>query len=199
VTNKNTVKTPPKDYTDVAASSYKNKVAMYDPTAIGEMADIFAHLAKQPAYDNLMASLKANNVQLFPAASLTGPLTAVAQGSKTVALGVGYAFYLQAKNSGAPVVFSLLNKNNYTVTLYQGQLKGAPHPLAAQLYEDWMFSANAAKVIAAEGSYSPVKGSVAPQGLQPLASYSMQPTISLSQIIAADNAAVTKAKHYWNG
>jgi iron(III) transport system substrate-binding protein len=199
VTNSTQVKSPPKDYTDLEAASYKNKIAMYDPTAIGEQADIFAHLALDPKYSTLMSSLKANDVQLFPASSITGPLTAVAQGAKTTAIGVGYAFYQQAKASGAPVAFSLFDTNNYTVILYQGQLKGAPHPLAAQLYEDWMFTTNAAQTIAAEGSYSTVTGSVAPQGLQPLSSVSLQKDIPLAQIVDADNAAVTAAKKYWGG
>jgi ABC-type Fe3+ transport system substrate-binding protein len=124
---------------------------MYDPTAIGEMDDIFAHLALVPGDTGMMTGLKAQNPQLSPSSDITGPLTAVAQGSKSLGIGVPYAFYLVAKAQGAPVAFYLLNSDNYTVTLYGGIAKGAPDPLAAQLYEDWMYTPQAAAAIASEG------------------------------------------------
>lgn len=197
VTNSNTVKTPPKTWNDLTGAQYKDKIAMYDPTAIGLMADNFAHLSQDSQYSGLMSGLKANNVQLFPASSITGPLTAVAQGAKAVAPGTGYNFYLGAKSSGAPVAFNLFTADNYTTTLYQGQLKGAPHPLAAQLYEDWLFTPAGAQAIASEGAYSPVKGAVAPAGLPKLSSIPLQKPIPLTDLVAADNAAVTAAKQYW--
>lgn len=199
ITNTNTVKTPPTSWTDLESPAYKGKIAMLDPTAVGIMADTFAHLALDSQYSGLEAGLKANDAQLFPAESITGPLTAVAQGSKSVALGEGYNFYLGAKSSGAPIAFSLFKADNYTTILYDGLIKGAPDPLAAQLYEDWMFTPDAAKAIAAEGTYSTVNGAVAPQGLPALSSIPLQQTIPLTQIIAADNAAVTKAQQYWGG
>jgi iron(III) transport system substrate-binding protein len=199
ITNTNTVKTPPTSWTDLESPAYKGKIAMLDPTAVGIMADAFAHLALDPQYSGLESGLKANDVQLFPAESITGPLTAVAQGSKSVALGEGYNFYMGAKSSGAPIAFSLFKADNYSTTLYDGLIKGAPDPLAAQLYEDWMFTPDAATAIAAEGTYSTVNGAVAPQGLPALSSIPVQQTIPLTQIIAADNAAVTKAQQYWGG
>jgi hypothetical protein len=89
----------------------------------------------------MMAGLHAQNVQLTPATNITGPLTAVAQGAKSIGIAVAVPFYLGAKKAGAPVGFSLLSSANYTVTLYMGVLKGAPDPLAAQLYESWLFHA----------------------------------------------------------
>ncbi|HEY1669626.1 MAG TPA: hypothetical protein VGG54_28350, partial [Trebonia sp.] len=140
-----------------------------------------------------------NDAQTFPVTSITGPLTAVAQGAKGVALGTMYSFYLGAKSSGAPVTFTLLNADNYDTSLYDGIIKGAPDPLAAELYESWMFTPDGAKAIAAEGSYSTVNGAVAPQGLPSLSSIPLQPTIPLDQIIKADNSAVTSAKQSWGG
>lgn len=197
VTNTTTVKTPPKTWNDLTKPEYKDKIAIGDPTAIGIQADIFAHLTQDPKYADLMSGLKANNVQLFPSSAVTGPVTAVAQSAKAVAPGTGYGFYLAAKSSGAPVDFSLMSADNYTTTLFDGQIKGAPHPLAAQLYEDWMFTPAAAKAIASEGSFSAVKGSVAPQGLPSLSKIPLQKPIPLAQIVQADNAAVTAAKQYW--
>ena len=199
VSNSNTVKAPPTQWTGLESTTYKNKIAMYDPTATGLMSDNFAHLALDPQYSHLEASLKANDVQLFPAASLTGPVTAVAQGSKELAIGTPYNFYVPAKAAGAPIRFSMLKADNYSTTLYDGVIKGAPDPLAAELYEDWMFTPDAAHAIAAEGLYSTVNGSVAPKGLPALSDIPLQKVIPLSQITAADNAAITRAKQYWAG
>jgi iron(III) transport system substrate-binding protein len=197
VTNTGKVKTPPKTYADFEDPSYQGQLAMSDPTAIGSQADIFAHLALEPQYANLMSALKTNDVQLFPPSAITGPLTAVAQGAKSAAIGVGYSFYQEAKQKGAPVAFTLFDADNYTTVLYQAQLKDAPHPLAAQLYEDWMFTPAAAKAIAQEGSYSTVSGSVAPEGLPPLSQIPVQKDIPLSGIVAADNTAAAAAAKYW--
>jgi iron(III) transport system substrate-binding protein len=197
VTNSNTVKTPPKEWTDLEGSDYKNQIAMYDPTALGLMSDNFAHLSRVPKYAQLESALKANSAQLFPSSSLTGPLTAVAQGAKKVAIGTPYNFYLQAKGSGAPVTFSLFNADNYWTTLYAGVLKGAPHPLAAELYEDWMLTPAGTKAISQEGLYSTVTGSAAPAGLPALSAVPLQAAIPLAQLAQADNEAVAKAKQYW--
>jgi iron(III) transport system substrate-binding protein len=199
ITNSNSSLPVPKQWSDLENSVYKNKIAMLDPTATGIMADIFAHLTLMPAGTKVEAGLKDNDAQTFPATSITGPLTAVAQGAKGVALAMSYPFYLSAKASGAPVTFSLLTADNYDTTLYDGIIKGAPDPLAAELYENWLFTPDGAKAIAAEGSFSTVNGAVAPQGLPSLSSIPLQPTIPLGQIVKADNDAVTAAKQSWGG
>ena len=199
VTNTNSNVPVPQNWSDLTNSVYKGKIAMLDPTGIGQMSDIFAHLSLIPSDGKVESGLKANDAQIFPATSLTGPLTAVAQGAKSVALAQGYNFYLQAKASGAPLAFTLLKADNYDVDLYQGILKGAPHELAAELYESWMFTPDAATAIAAGGGYSTVKGAVAPQGLPALSAIPLQPTIPLDQIVKADNDAITSAKQYWGG
>jgi iron(III) transport system substrate-binding protein len=199
VTNSSSSVPVPQNWTNLESPTYKGKIAMYDPTAVGLAADNFAHLDLIPADKGLMAALKANDVQLFPSSNITGPLTAVAQGSRSVAAPMSYAFYLQAKASGAPVTFSLLKADNYGVTLYDAIVKGAPDPLAAQLYEDWMFTPDAQKAIAAEGSFSTVIGAVAPQGLPALSAIPMQQPIPISQVTAADNSAIAAAKQYWGG
>jgi iron(III) transport system substrate-binding protein len=199
VTNSSSSLPVPKTWSDLENSVYKGKIAMSDPTATGIMADTFAHLSLIPSGSKVESALKTNDAQTFPVTSITGPLTAVAQGAKGVALGTMYSFYLGAKSSGAPVTFTLLNADNYDTSLYDGIIKGAPDPLAAELYESWMFTPDGAKAIAAEGSYSTVNGAVAPQGLPSLSSIPLQPTIPLDQIIKADNSAVTSAKQSWGG
>ena len=176
---------------------WKNKLVMYDPTAIGEMDDIFAHLALVPGDSGMLTGLKAQNPQLSPSSDITGPLTAVAQGAKSLGIGVPYAFYLVAKASGAPVTFYLLNADNYTVTLYGGIVKGAPDPLAAELYEDWMYTPQAATAIASEGEYSTVLADAGPAGMPKLSAIKVFPYIPLSGIPAADGAAISQAQHIY--
>jgi iron(III) transport system substrate-binding protein len=199
ITNSNSSLPVPQQWSDLENSEYKGKIAMLDPTAIGIMADIFAHLNLSASGPKIEQGLKANGAQTFPATSITGPLTAVAQGAKGVALAMSYPFYLSAKASGAPVNFSLLKSDNYDTTLYDAIIKGAPHQLAAELYESWLFTPDGQKAIASEGSYSTLNGSVPPQGQPALSSIPLQPTIPLDQIIKADNDAVTAAKQYFGG
>jgi iron(III) transport system substrate-binding protein len=187
----------PTTWTALLNPQWKNKMVMYDPTAIGEMDDIFAHLALVPGDSGMMTGLKAQNPQLSPSSDLTGPLTAVADGAKSIGIGVPYAFYLVAKAGGAPVQFYLLNADNYTVTLYGGIVKGAPDPLAAELYEDWMYTPQAAAAIASEGEYSTVLADAGPAGEPKLSAIKVFPFIPLSGIPAADGAAITQAQHVY--
>ena len=99
----------PTTWTGLLDPKWKNKLVMYDPTAIGEMDDIFAHLALVPGDTGMMTGLKAQNPQLSPSSDITGPLTAVAQGAKSLGIGVPYAFYLVAKAQGAPVKQATVN------------------------------------------------------------------------------------------
>ena len=187
----------PTTWTGLLNPQWKNKLVMYDPTAIGEMDDIFAHLALVPGDAGMMTGLKAQNPELSPSSDITGPLTAVAQGSKSLGIGVPYAFYLVAKAQGAPVAFYLLNDDNYTVTLYGGIVRGAPDPLAAELYEDWMYTPQAAAAIASEGEYSTVLADQGPPGMPRLSAVKVFPYIPLSGIPAADGAAITQAQHVY--
>jgi iron(III) transport system substrate-binding protein len=187
----------PTTWSGLLASQWKNKLVMYDPTAIGEMDDIFAHLALVPGDSGLITSLKAQNPELSPSTDITGPLTAVAQGAKSLGIGVPYAFYVAAKAGGAPVQFYLLKADNYTVTLYGGIVKGAPDPLAAELYEDWMYTPQAAKAIASEGEYSTVLADPGPAGEPKLSAIKQFPYIPLSGIPAADGNAITQAQHIY--
>lgn len=187
----------PKTWQDFLKPQWKGKMGIVDPTAIGEMDDVFAHLALAPGMGNFMAKLHAQNVELYPATEITGALTAVAQGGKAIGIEEGYAFYRVAAKAGAPIGFSLLKADNYTTTLFMGQVKGAPDPLASRLYEDWLFTPAAQKVIAAAGNYSPAPNAPAPQGLPPLAKLPQMPFIPLSTSLKADLAAITQAKKIW--
>ncbi len=189
----------PKTWQALLDPAWKGKMAMYDPTVVGEMADVFAHLDASSQFAKMMAGLHSQDVQLTPATNITGPLTAVAQGAKSLGIAVPFAFYLGAKKAGAPVAFTLLDSGNYTVTLYMGLLKGAPDPLAARVYESWLFTPQAAKLIAAEGAYSALPGAPSPAGLPPYSSINFLKPIPFSQVESADNGAIQAAKKYWGG
>jgi iron(III) transport system substrate-binding protein len=187
----------PKTWQALLDPRWKGKMAMYDPTAVGEMADVFAHLDASSQYAQIMAGLHAQNVQLTPATNITGPLTAVASGAKQIGIAVPFAFYLGAKKSGAPLGFTLLDAGNYTVTLYMGLLKGAPDPIASRLYESWLFTPQAASVIAAEGAYSALPNSPSPGGLPPYSQINFLKPIPFSDVERADNGAIQASKKYW--
>lgn len=187
----------PKTWHDFLKPKWKGKIGIVDPTAIGEMDDVFAHLAKAPHMGAVMRRLHAQHVELYPASEITGPLQAVAQGAKAIGIEEGFAFYQSAAKAHAPIGFSLLKADNYTTTLYMGQLKGAPDPLAARLYEDWLFTPQAQRVIARNGAYSPVPKAPSPKGLPSYAKLAKMPFIPLSKVLKADLAAIHQAKKLW--
>jgi len=194
VYNTSAVKTPPSTWKAIEnVTQWKNKVVMTSPAGIGDSEDLFAHTALVPALSKLETVLKAEGVELLPGSDLTGPVTAVASGSKALAIGQPYNFYIPAKAGGAPVAFKLLKGDNYTTTLYMGVLKGAPDPLAAKLYEAWTLTSSAAKAIASEGTWSAVLANKPPEGMPALAKIHKVPTIPLGRITAADNAAIKHA------
>ena len=116
-TNSNSSVPVPQTWADLESPDYKGKIAMYDPTAVGLAADNFAHLDLIPADKGLMAGLKANDVQLFPSSNITGPLTAVAQGAKSVA--AGHELRLLPAGQG-------LGRARRVLTAEGGQLLGDP-------------------------------------------------------------------------
>lgn len=187
----------PKTWQALLKPRWKGKMGIVDPTAIGEAADLFAHLDKAPGMAGYMAKLHRQDVALYPASEVTGALTAVAQGGKAIGIEEGYAFYRAAAKAHAPIGFSLLKADNYTTTLYMGQVKGAPDPLAARLYEDWLFTPQAQRAIAANGAYSPVPGAPAPKGLPPYAKLAKMPYIPLSKVLKDDLSAIAQAKKLW--
>jgi len=75
----------------------------------------------------------------------------------------------------------------------------AYNPLAARLYESWLFTPQAAKVIATEGAYSALRGSPSPTGLPSYGSINFLKPIPFSQVESADNGAIQAAKKYWGG
>ena len=88
----------PTTWTGLLDSQWKNKMVMYDPTAIGEMDDIFAHLALVPGDSGMMTGLKAQNTQLSPSSDITGPQTAV--GTSLLVIAVNSAVALTARLGG---------------------------------------------------------------------------------------------------
>ncbi len=112
---------------------------------------------------------------------------------------MGYPFVLAAMSQSAPIKFSLLDKDNYIVQLYTSQIKNAPHPLAAQLYEDWLFTPQAQQALADQGEYSAVKGAPAPSGLPALDQVHTQTPLGFEDTATKVNVAIVKAKQVFGG
>ena len=73
----------------------------------------------------------------------------------------------------------------------------AADPLAAELYEDWMYTPQAATAIASEGEYSAVLADAGPAGMPRLSAIPVFPYIPLSGIPAADGNAISQAQRVY--
>jgi iron(III) transport system substrate-binding protein len=77
---------------------------------------------------------------------------------------------------------------------YAALLKGAPHPNAAKLLLEWELSPAGQKAIAANNTYSAVKGAPAPQGFPKKDDIKSMNIIPLSDVITTDAAQIAADK-----
>ena len=190
----------PTTWQQLLAARWKGRLVMYDPTTVGPMADVFAHLDAMPGYASIMAGLHRQGVELNPMSNITGPVTDVATGAKAIAVEVPFSYYAAVKKAGAPVGVALLKAGNYNVTQYTGIVKGAPDPLAAKLFETYELTPAAARLYATEGEVSVIPNAPSPVGLPPYRSiHVMTPILSIPKQVALDNAAIKRAQAIWGG
>lgn len=190
----------PRTWKQLLSPRWKDKLVMYDPTTIGPMADVFAHLDAMHGYGDVMAGLHRQGVELNPMSNITGPVTDVATGAKAIAVEVPFSYFAAAKKAGAPVRVALLKAGNYNVTQYSGIIKGAPDPLAAKLFETYELTPAAARLYALEGEVSVIPSAPSPVGLPPYRSIRvMKPILSISKQVTLDNAAIKRAQVIWAG
>jgi iron(III) transport system substrate-binding protein len=188
----------PTTWQQLLAPRWKGRLVMYDPTSVGPMDDVFAHLDAMAGYGGIMAGLHRQDVELNPMSNITGPVTDVATGAKDIAIEVPFSYYPAAKKAGAPVAVALLKAANYAVTTYTGLIKGAPDPLAAKLFEAYELTSAAARLYANEGEVSVILNAPSPVGLPPFRSIAlMKPIRSMERQVALDNAAIKKAQAIW--
>ncbi len=96
-------------------------------------------------------------------------IQAVASGRATIGLDVPYHFYKAAIAKGAPFEFIFPEEGVVSIPLNEALLTNAPHPNAAKLFINWLFSPEAQELLAEIGMKSTMPDAPqvvgAPEGL----------------------------------
>jgi len=160
--------TAPKGWKDLLNPKYKGKMVIADPAISGPSVDIFAHLTYGGRFsEDFVRQFAAQQPQISPSPAVFE--SAVATGGRWIGFPDTYLAAAQAKAKGAPIgiVFPMTD-GNYLAPTYAGVLKGAPHANAAKLLITWELTPEGVDALAANNTYSPVKGAKPPPGLPPL-------------------------------
>ncbi|WP_218019781.1 ABC transporter substrate-binding protein [Rhodococcoides yunnanense] len=151
----------PKTWNDLLDPKWKGKLAMGDPTVPGGVRYVFATMNYPEVADTWgkeyfekLAAQEPNIAQSEP----TVP-SDVASGRFPIGVGVYSGFYDAQKAKGAPIdmSFPLEDNGNYLAQSGICYMADAPDSDAAQLYVNWLLSADGQQaLLAAPGSYAPV-------------------------------------------
>jgi putative spermidine/putrescine transport system substrate-binding protein len=145
--NLDVVKNPPKDWNDLLKPEFKGKFALAGDPRIGGQGFLSvasAGLANGGSFKNLMPALnffkKLNEAgNLVPLIAVPGT---VASGETPITVRWDYlALSNRDKSAGNPTIGVIIPASGQIAGVYvQGISAYAPHPNAARLYEDYLFS-----------------------------------------------------------
>lgn len=184
----------PKNWHSILDPKYKGQMVITDPTINGPSMDVFANMIHDGRYtQDFVDKFAATQPHLVASPPLAEQQVATGQSA------IGWPDTLvsaeQAKAKGAPIgiVFPMDDGTLFGPT-YAALLKGAPHPNAAKLLLEWELSPAGQKAIAANHTYSAVKGAPAPNGYPTREKIDTLKIIPLSEVIQADAAQVAADK-----
>ena len=184
----------PKNWHSLTNPAYKGQLVLTDPTISGPSMDVFANGIHDGTLDQgFVDQVAAQQPKLVASPPLAEQ--AVATGQASVGMPDTLIAAKQAQAKGAPlgIVFPMDDGTLFGPT-YAALLKGAPHPNAAKLLLEWELSPAGQKAIAANNTYSAVKGAPAPQGYPQREAIKTMKIIPLAEVITTDAAQVAADK-----
>jgi len=186
----------PKSWHDLLHPRWKGQISMGNPTVVGPAMQVFASMLYSGDYTpDFFRRLYAQDPQVAPPTSPAGTTETIAQGARRVGVPASQKFTVQAADKGAPIGFSLFERDNYVTRNAIGLIKDAPHELAARLYMNWLFTPRGGAAVAKNiSAYSPVPGSPPPPGLPPLDQVDRLPQIPVEELAEQEKKAISVAQ-----
>jgi iron(III) transport system substrate-binding protein len=173
--------TAPKGWRDLLDPKYRGKIVISDPAVSGPSVDIFAHLIYGGRFTaDYVRQFATQQPQISPSPAVFESM--VATGARWIGFPDTYLAAAQAKAKGAPIgIVFPMNDGSYLAPTYAGLLEGAPHATAAKLLITWELTPEGIAALAANNTYSPVRGAKPPAGLPPLGQLDRLKVIPLDQ------------------
>jgi iron(III) transport system substrate-binding protein len=157
-----------KSYEDLLKPEWKGKIIIGDP--ILNRQALYAYDALYKKYgEEFFAKLAANEPTV--SGDVGQLVQTVAQGAQPIGIGAGSTVIASFVEKGAPIEGTNLENYSYVSAGYWAAAipDAAPHPCAAQLYMNWLLTANAQASLSTVLGHAPLRTDVAlPDGVQAL-------------------------------
>ncbi|MBI4081724.1 MAG: extracellular solute-binding protein [Candidatus Lambdaproteobacteria bacterium] len=164
-TKKVTASEAPTSWKDFLDPKWKGKMVNAHPGYSGFVSLGLAALVKEFGWDYL-DKLAANQPRIVQSAVDT--TTYVVRGEALICSGGGLYNHFGAIKKGEPIKAIIPKEGAPFVASAQAIMKNGPHPNAARVFTDWLFSLEAQQILAKRGLYSGHPDVVYPKGLVPL-------------------------------
>lgn len=141
--NTNKVKDPPKKWTDLLDPKWKDQITLGHPGFSGFVGNWVTGIAAKYGYD-YFKNLAKNNPKI--GRSINDTVTDIVSGEREVGAGPDN-FSLERKAAGDPIDISFPDDQAILVSSPCAILKDAPHPNAAKLFENFLYSPEYSKAM----------------------------------------------------
>lgn len=193
----------PKSWRELGSEEWRGKVVMVSPAAGGVAAYTLAQMETPEQNAKDFAGIKEairENVTLVATDALV--TQEVAQGNYAIGALAYYPYFQEVRAQGAQVEFVFPfteGGGNQWSRAANCQIVGAPHPHAAQLYLNWLFTEEGQKVLAESGVYPTMPGIKGPGGLPPLDTVDFIPELPDDQAATGYDAYIAQIISFFGG
>jgi iron(III) transport system substrate-binding protein len=190
--NTKLVKTPPTSVNQLTGPDWKDKLTMPDPAQSGSVYSVVAAQLQRLGDTNgwaLFQELKKNGMQVL--GTNAKALAPVLTGSKAAVFGAADHTSLASVASGESIAVGYLSDATVIAPRPMMIMKGAPNPVAAKAFEDFVLS-DAGQKLVAKAFLLPAQPDIAPDpARQPIESLHALP-VDWNKAIATQNDTLTR-------
>lgn len=147
---------PPTSWQDLTKPQWKGKFSI-DPGAVNWYESLVVSMGQSQA-QSLLKGLGANNPKLVTSHTLA---TTQVEAGEPLATATAYGYKVASEEKKDPGKIAFVNTNPLPASLTLVDIaKNAPHPAAAELFEDWLVSQQGQQAVVAETDHTSLRSDV---------------------------------------